>query len=109
MAPENIKKPPLWPLIIQSVAILGSVVVYFASPRSSFFILSAVGYFLTPFFVFASLAVQRAKDLSARNSAFYDQPLGKKYIRIAGALSLASFVIAIPIVIRLATEISQPR
>jgi hypothetical protein len=107
ISPENIKKPPFWPLVIQIVAIFGSLVLFGLSPREKYLPLSVVGYILTPFIVFASLALQRAKDLSARSNAFYDQALGKTYIRIAGILSIASFVVAIPIVYRLATEISQ--
>ena len=107
VSPENIKKPPFWPLIVQIVSILVSLIIYFVSPRSSYLGLSAVGYLFTPFIVFAALALQRAKDLSARSNAFYDQPLGKKYLRIAGMLGITSFIVAIPTVIRLATEISQ--
>jgi len=107
ISPENIKKPPFWPLIIQIIAIFGSLVLYGVSPREKYLPLSLVGYVLTPFIVFASLALQRAKDLSARSNAFYDQALGKTYLRIAGILSITSFVVAVPIVYRLATEISQ--
>jgi hypothetical protein len=107
ISPENIKKPPFWPLIIQIIAIFGSLVLFGVSPREKYLPLSLVGYILTPFIVFASLALQRAKDLSARSNAFYDQALGKTYIRIAGILSITSFVVAVPIVYRLATEISQ--
>jgi hypothetical protein len=104
---ENIKKPPFWPLVVQLVAIFASLILFTLSPREKYLSLSLIGYGLTPFIVFASLALQRAKDLSARSNAFYDQALGKTYIRIAGILSVASFVVAIPIVYRLATEISQ--
>lgn len=107
ISPENIKKPPFWPLIIQIIAIFGSLVLYGVSPREKYLPLSLVGYILTPFIVFASLALQRAKDLSARSNAFYDQALGKTYLRIAGILSITSFLVAVPIVYRLATEISQ--
>ena len=107
VSPENIKKPPFWPLIVQLVAIFASLCLFAFSPREKYLVLSLIGYALTPFIVFASLALQRAKDLSARSNAFYDQSLGKTYIRVAGILSVASFAVALPTVHRLATEISQ--
>jgi hypothetical protein len=107
ISPENITKPPFWPLVVQILAIFGSLILFVVSPREQYLFLSLIGYLFTPFITFSSLALQRAKDLNARSNSFYDQALGKKYIRIAGILSLTSFIVAIPIVYRLATEISQ--
>jgi hypothetical protein len=107
ISPENISKPARWPLLLQSLGIVLSVAIYLVSPRNSFLLMSAIAYTICPFFVFALLAVQRAQDLNARSDAFYDQPMGKKYLRISSYLGISSFVISIPIILRLATEISQ--
>lgn len=107
ISPENIKKPPLWPIIVQGVAIFGSLIVWALNLKMSNLLLSVVCYVFTPFIVFGCLALLRAIDLTSRNSAFYDHALGKTYLRIAGTFSLVSFLVAVPVVYRLATEISQ--
>ena len=107
ISPENIKKPPSWPLIAQGILILFSVLLFILSPHAQYLLLSVIGYLLTPFATFALLAIQRSRDLKDRSSAFYDHALGKTYLRLSGTLSLFSFLLTMPIVWRLATEISQ--
>lgn len=107
ISPENIKKPPFWPLIAQFVLIFISILLFIFSPHSKYLPLSILGYLLTPFATFALLALSRSQDLKNRSSSFYDHALGKTYLRLSGTLSLFSFILTMPIVWRLATEISQ--
>ena len=104
---ENIQKPPRWPIFVQGLTIFGTAVIWALNLKMSNLLLSVLCYVLTPFLVFGCLALLRAIDITSRSKSFYDHALGKRYIRIAGAFSLVSFFIAVPVVYRLATEIAQ--
>ena len=105
---SEVKKPPKWPLILQVAIIAVSAILFWLGPtifKTQKLTVSVFGYLLTPFFVVLMLAVLRMKDLKNRSLPWYDRGLGKDYVRMAGRLSLVAFVMAIPIIWRLAIEI----
>lgn len=106
-APSDVKKPPKWPVVTQAVLILLSVAIFATASVQRYFITSLIGYLLTPFLVVALLAFLRATDLSNRSLPWYDKERGRQYLRVAGILALVAFVVAAPVIWRLAVEVSQ--
>lgn len=105
---SEVKKPPRWPLLVQASLIFLSVFLYLAEPYiflSQGLAISVIGYLLTPFLVVFFLAILRTKDLRNRSLPWYDRGLGKVYIAWSRRLCLISFLIAIPILWRIAVEI----
>lgn len=105
---SEVKKPPRWPLILQAFLLITSAALYFLGPslfRSQKLTLSIIGYLLTPFFIVLLLAILRTIDLKNRSLPWYDRGLGKIYVKWAGRISLISFLMAAPIIWRLAIEI----
>ena len=104
---KSVVKPIFWPLILQGVLLISSASLFFMASVDQHLTFGLIGYFLTPFFVVALLALLRAQDLKNRALSNYDRALGRKYILISGLLALASFIVAIPIIWRIAIEIAQ--
>lgn len=105
---SEVKKPPKWPLILQVTTIVISALLFLLGPsflKTQKLAISAIGYLLTPFLVVLMLAILRMIDLKNRSLPWYDRGLGKDYVKWAGRLSLLAFVMAAPIIWRLAIEI----
>lgn len=105
---SEIKKPPKWPLILQITIILISAILFWIGPnllKTQKLTISVIGYLLTPFLVVLMLAILRMIDMKNRSLPWYDRGLGKDYVKLAGRLSLLAFVMAAPIIWRLAIEI----
>jgi len=105
---SEIKKPPKWPLILQIAIILVSAILFWIGPnllKTQKLTISVIGYLLTPFLVVLMLAILRMIDMKNRSLPWYDRGLGKDYVKLAGRLSLLAFVMAAPIIWRLAIEI----
>jgi hypothetical protein len=105
---SEVKKPPKWPLILQIFIIAISAILFWIGPiffKTQKLAVSVVGYALTPFLVVLFLAILRTIDLKNRSLPWYDRGLGKVYVKLAGRLSLVSFVMSAPIIWRLAIEI----
>lgn len=105
---SEVKKPPKWPLILQVTIIVISALLFLIGPsflKTQKLAISAIGYLLTPFLVVLMLAILRMIDLKNRSLPWYDRGLGKDYVKWAGRLSLLAFVMAAPIIWRLAIEI----
>ncbi len=105
---SEIKKPPKWPLILQIAIILISAILFWIGPnllKTQKLTISVIGYLLTPFLVVLMLAILRMIDMKNRSLPWYDRGLGKDYVKLAGRLSLLAFVMAAPIIWRLAIEI----
>jgi len=105
---SEIKKPPKWPLILQITIILISAILFWIGPnllKTQKLTISIIGYLLTPFLVVLMLAILRMIDMKNRSLPWYDRGLGKDYVKLAGRLSLLAFVMAAPIIWRLAIEI----
>lgn len=105
---SEVKKPPRWPIILQITLLILSAALYFFGPtlfRSQKLILSIIGYLLTPFLIVLLQAILRSIDLKNRSLPWYDRGLGKIYVKWAGRISLISFLMAAPIIWRLAIEI----
>lgn len=105
---SEIKKPPKWPLIVQLFILVVSASLFLVAPslfQTQKFAVTVVGYLLTPFLVVLFLAILRTKDLRDRSLPWYDRGLGKVYIKWSGRLCLVSFLLAVPILWRLAIEI----
>lgn len=106
-ARADIKTPPAWPLAAQAVLVVASVMLFCFASVSRYLAFSALGYVLTPFLTVALLAFLRASDLSNRSLPWYDKELGKRYLKISGALVVVSFLVAVPVIWRLAIEVAQ--
>jgi hypothetical protein len=105
---SEIKKPPKWPLVVQLLILLFSSAIFLAAPslfQTQKLAVTLIGYLLTPFFMVLFLAILRTKDLRDRSLPWYDRGLGKIYIKWSGRLCLVSFLLAVPILWRLAIEI----
>lgn len=105
---SEVKKPPKWPLILQVFIILISAILFWLEPiyfKTQKFMVSIVGYVLTPFLAVSLLAILRTIDLKNRSLPWYDRGLGKDYVKLAGRLSIVAFLMAAPIIWRLAKEI----
>ena len=105
---SEIKKPPKWPLILQVTIIAISAILFFVGPgflKTQKLTVFVIGYLLTPFLVVLFLAILRSIDLKSRSLPWYDRGLGKDYVKLAGRLSLLSFLMAAPIIWSLAIEI----
>lgn len=104
---RGVVKPPFWPIILQLLLLIVSTLLFFLPPVEKHLLFGLIAYVFTPFLVVALLAVIRASDLKNRALSNYDRALGKKYQAIAGFLSLASFITALPLIWRIAIEIAQ--
>jgi hypothetical protein len=105
---SEIKKPPKWPLVVQLFILIVSTALFLIAPnlfQTQKFAITLVGYLLTPFLVVLFLAILRTRDLRDRSLPWYDRGLGKAYIKWSGRICLVSFLIAVPILWRLAIEI----
>lgn len=104
---RGVVKPPILPIILQVLLILLSAIIFIISPIDKYLIFGLVGYVITPFLVVALLAYVRAVDLNNRIKSNYDRALGRKYQFIAGILAISSFMVALPIIWRIALEIAS--
>lgn len=105
---SEVKKPPKWPLILQVSIIATSALLFWLGPvflKTQKLTVSVIGYLLTPFSVVLLLAILRTIDLKNRSLPWYDRGLGKDYVKLAGRLSILAFLMAAPIIWRLAIEI----
>ena len=95
-------------MILQITIILISAILFWIGPnllKTQKLTISIIGYLLTPFLVVLMLAILRMIDMKNRSLPWYDRGLGKDYVKLAGRLSLLAFVMAAPIIWRLAIEI----
>ncbi len=104
---HEVVKPPLWPLIVQLVVILSSLILFFVTPADKYLAFGIVGYVLTPFINVVLLATLRAIDLKKRSLSWYDRELGKQFLRISSLLTVTGFGVAILVIWRVAIEIAQ--
>ena len=101
-----VKKPSWIPVLISALSIVLSMTIYFISPLR-FSLAVYLAYFLTPFVPILSLAIARSGDTKARSNVFYDLALGKKIVSTALVLAIVGFVVAVPIIFHIASELSQ--
>lgn len=104
---QGVIKPSVWPLIAQALLIVFSLALFFAASIDQHLSFGLVGYLFTPFAVVTLLAYMRGQDLKNRALSNYDRALGRKYQVVAGFLAITSFIIAMPIIWRIAIEIAQ--
>lgn len=105
-------RAPVWPVILQIGLLVCSfaivIMIYVFSPRivrENMLLLSLFGYIFTPILTTGLLALTRGQDLKNRSLPGYHKYSGKSRIKLAGSLSLASFLISLPLIWQLATEI----
>jgi hypothetical protein len=103
---NKVKKPSWIPPVVALVAIVLSLAIYFISslkysPAIYF------AYILTPFIPILSLALARSSDTKARSNVFYDLAKGKKIVTATLILAITGFVVALPVMFHIATELSQ--
>jgi len=100
------KKPSWIPPIVALVSIILSLAIFFInSLRFSPAIYFA--YILTPFIPILALALARTSDTKARSDIFYDLAKGKQVVTTSVILSIASFLVALPVMYQIANELSQ--
>jgi hypothetical protein len=103
---NKVKKPSWIPPVVALVAIVLSLAIYLISslkysPAIYF------AYILTPFIPILSLALARSSDTKARSNVFYDLAKGKKIVTATLILAITGFVVALPVMFHIATELSQ--
>ncbi len=64
-------------------------------------------YVLTPFIPILALAIARTRDTKSRSDIFYDLGKGKKIVTISVVLSIIGFIVALPVMYHIASELSQ--
>lgn len=109
---SDLRRAPWWPVIFQIILLLLSftiaLMIYVVTPvviRENMLLFSLVGYVFTPVLTTGLLAVVRGKDLRDRSIPGYYRLSGKSRIKLANLLSLLSFLMSIPLIWQLATEI----
>ena len=104
---------PWWPVSIQ-IALLGmssliAFMIFFVTPeivRENMFAFSLIGYFFTPILTTGLLALTRGQDLKNRSIPSYRKNSGTSRIRFSGYLSITSFLVSLPLIWQLSTEIA---
>jgi hypothetical protein len=103
---QEIKKPSWMPPAVALGAIVLSLLIYMiTSLRFSPGIYLA--YLLTPFVPILALAIARTSDTKARSNVFYDLAKGKKIVTVTLVLAISGFAVALPVMLHIATELSQ--
>ncbi len=103
---QEIKKPSWAPPAVALGAIVLSLAIFFITTlRFSPVIYFA--YILTPFIPILALALARTNDTKARSNVFYDLAKGKKIVTITLVLAIIGFAVALPVMLHIATELSQ--
>lgn len=104
---------PWWPVSIQIVLLaLSSLIafmIFFVTPetvRENMFAFSFVGYLFTPILTTGLLALTRGQDLKNRSIPSYRKNSGTSRIRLSGYLSITSFLVSLPLIWQLSTEIA---
>lgn len=102
----QVKRPSWAPPIISLFAIILSLTIYLVR-ELRFSPVIYLAYILTPFLPILALAFARSQDTKARSNVFYDLAKGKKIVSTTLYASVVGFVIAIPVMYHIASELSQ--
>ena len=102
------KRPSWIPVIAAAVACLLSLTIYFVEPLQKS-ILIYLGYLLTPFMPILMMAISQTKHTAASSDIYYDLATGGKILKISRVLSVAGFLIAIPIIYVISGNLSEIR
>lgn len=102
----QVKRPSWAPPIVSLFAIILSLTIYLVR-ELRFSPVIYLAYILTPFLPILALAFARSQDTKARSNVFYDLAKGKKIVSTTLYASVVGFVIAIPVMYHIASELSQ--
>ena len=100
------KRPSWIPVIASGVACILSLTIYFVGPLQNS-ILVYLGYLLTPFTPILMMAISQTKHTAASADIYYDLATGGKILKISRILSIAGFLIAIPVIWVISGNFSQ--
>jgi len=101
-----VSRPPKFPLLVAVLACLIAGIIYIAvTLRESPLIYLA--YLLTPFIPIGMMAIIQTRDAASRSNIQYDMAAGQKYLRLARALAIIGFIIAIPVIWQISANFSE--
>lgn len=101
-----VKRPSWAPPVVSVIAISLSLVIFLIR-ELRFSPAIYVAYIFTPFVPILALAFARSADTKARSNIFYDLAKGKKIVSISLYSAVIGFVIAVPVMFHIASELSQ--
>jgi len=94
---SSAKRPSWIPVIAGGLACILSLTIYFVEPLQNS-ILIYFAYLLTPFTPILMMAISQTKHTAASADIYYDLATGGKILKISRMLSIAGFLIAIPVI-----------
>lgn len=98
---------PSWiPVIVGAAACLLSLIIYFL-PSLQASALIYFAYLLTPFTPILMMAITQTKNTTASSNIYYDLATGVKVLKLSRMFSIIGFLIAIPVIVVIATNFSE--
>jgi hypothetical protein len=98
---------PSWiPIIVGAIACVLSLTIYFV-PTLQTSALIYFAYLLTPFTPILMMAIAQTKNTTASSNIYYDMATGAKILKLSRILSVLGFLIAIPVIVEIARNLSE--
>jgi hypothetical protein len=103
---QSATRPSWIPVIAGIAASVLSLVIYFVSSLQHSPLIF-LAYVFTPFTPIVMMAIAQTKHAAASSNMYYDLAAGNKIMKITRALSVIGFLIAIPVIVVIATNFSE--